>query len=557
MHQDVLDGGDEAQACPGGLAVYAEDAAFSIEMMEEGCELVGVFRDALGCSFFRGAVDELVVVFHLFDEIELTLFGELGEVCAFEGAIPCHAGFFGLVEEAVDAGVGVLDVVHRVVAGLFLCQVDVEVHLGVQGAGAEEISGCVGADFFHQFAEGDGLAGTLGHFHLFAVPEEGDHLEEHDFEIVGVVAQEFHGGLQTDDVAVVVSAPDVDEFVVAAANFISYIGDVGAEIGGHAIGTDDHAVFVVAVLGGAEPQGAVLFVHVVFVFEDFQRCVHFGGVQGFLREPVVEVHVEIVEVFLEIRQFFLEAPFFENLEALFLVHVQVFLPVFGKDFLGGLDDVLALVAALRDFCVQAAELQVAGVDGFGQVVDLISRIVDVVFRPHVVAGSAEQVDHRRAEGCATSVADVEKAGGVGGNVLHQDAVFFIFRQVAVGGAYLQDIFQFAVHGVRGQVEIDEAGAGDFRLGNQRGVDVLHDGFCDHAGRFVCYLRPLHGCIGGVITEFFGFRYFQALHRGIVAFRQFAGGNGCVFRLCNDFFQFVSDFHECSESSRSSIIISFK
>ena len=131
MHQDVLDGGDEAQARPGGLAVYAEDAAFSIKMMEEGCELVGVFRDALGCSFFRSAVDELVVVFHLFDEIELTLFGELGEVCAFEGAIPCHAGFFGLVEEAVDAGVGVLDVVHRVVAGLFLCQVDVEVHLGV------------------------------------------------------------------------------------------------------------------------------------------------------------------------------------------------------------------------------------------------------------------------------------------------------------------------------------------------------------------------------------------------------------------------------------------
>ena len=236
-------------------------------MMEEGCQFVSILGYALRCSFNGCARQKLVVVFHFLDEIEFAFFLEVGEIGACEGRIPFHACFFRLIEEAVDAGMGVLDVVDRVVAGLFLGKIDVKVHLGVECSCAEEIACCVGADFVHQFTQGDCLAGTLAHLDWLSVAEEGNHLEEHDFKIIGVVSEEFHSRLQADDISVVVSAPDVDEFVVSSFDLVSNVCDVGAEVGRHAVGTDDDSVLVIAVLCGTEPEGAVFFVKVVFILQ--------------------------------------------------------------------------------------------------------------------------------------------------------------------------------------------------------------------------------------------------------------------------------------------------
>ena len=395
-------------------------------MMEQSRQFIGIFRNALGCSFFGCPGNELVVVFHFLNQIQFAFLGQFGEICISKLAVPGDAGFFGLVEQAVDAGVGILDVVYRVIAGLFLRQVDIEIHLGIQSSSAEEIPCRIGADFFHQFPKAHGLTGTFGHLDRLSITKQGDHLEQHDFKVIRVVAQEFHGGLQTDDIAVVVSAPDINQFVVPTVDFISYIGNIGAEIGRNAIGTNDHPVFVVPVLGGPEPEGAVFFVHVIFVFQNFQCCIDLFRIEGPFREPVVKVHVEFVKVFLQVFQLFMEAQFFENSQSFFFVHVQVFLAVFFQNVFGGVDDILSMVAIFRYIAVNAVELQVAGIDGFGQVVNLAAGIVDVVFRQHVIASGAEQVHHSGTIGSPTGMADVKQTGRIGGNVFHQDAVFFIF-----------------------------------------------------------------------------------------------------------------------------------
>ena len=64
-------------------------------------------------------------------------------------------------------------------------------------------------------------------------------------------------GLQRGDVAVVVGAPDVDEQVEAAGELVAVVGDVGQQVGGLAVGLDEHAVLVVAEVGAAQPDGAV------------------------------------------------------------------------------------------------------------------------------------------------------------------------------------------------------------------------------------------------------------------------------------------------------------
>jgi hypothetical protein len=60
----------------------------------------------------------------------------------------------------------------------------------------------------------------------------------------------------------VVDPPDVDEVIEAAAELLGDVADVRGEVGRLAVGPDHDPVLVVAEVGGAEPQRAVLLVEV-------------------------------------------------------------------------------------------------------------------------------------------------------------------------------------------------------------------------------------------------------------------------------------------------------
>ena len=101
------------------------------------------------------------------------------------------------------------------------------------------------------------LAGALRQAHLLAAPHERHQLPEDDLELVRRVAERLHAGLQPGDVAVVVGAPDVDEELVAPVELVAVVGEVGEQVGRLAVGLHQHAVLVVAEVGGAQPGGAV------------------------------------------------------------------------------------------------------------------------------------------------------------------------------------------------------------------------------------------------------------------------------------------------------------
>ena len=84
-----------------------------------------------------------------------------------------------------------------------------------------------------------------------------DQLGDHDLELVGIVAEGLHRGLQPRDVAVVVGAPHVDEQVEAPGELVPVVGDVGQQVGVLAVGLDEHPVLVVAEVGRPQPGGAV------------------------------------------------------------------------------------------------------------------------------------------------------------------------------------------------------------------------------------------------------------------------------------------------------------
>ena len=107
----------------------------------------------------------------------------------------------------------------------------------------------------------------LRHRDLLAVAHEADPGDEQHLDRVAVEAQRLGRVLEPGDRAVVVGAPDVDQLVKAAAELLRDVADVRGEVGRLAVGADDDAVLVVAEGGGAEPQRAVLLVHVAGLLE--------------------------------------------------------------------------------------------------------------------------------------------------------------------------------------------------------------------------------------------------------------------------------------------------
>ena len=84
------------------------------------------------------------------------------------------------------------------------------------------------------------------------------------------------------------------------------------------------------------------------------------------------------------------------------------------------DQVVAGIEALGDQRLEAAGLAVALVGGAGEDVDLGAAVVDVVLAGDLVAGEVEEARQRVAEDRAADVADVHRAGGVGGDELDVD-----------------------------------------------------------------------------------------------------------------------------------------
>jgi NAD/NADP transhydrogenase alpha subunit len=91
-----------------------------------------------------------------------------------------------------------------------------------------------------------------------AAAGERDELHDEQLEAVGPPAERLERGVHAVDVAVVVGAPHVDEQVEAALALVLVVGDVRREVRVVARGALDDAVLVVAELGRAQPERALV-----------------------------------------------------------------------------------------------------------------------------------------------------------------------------------------------------------------------------------------------------------------------------------------------------------
>ncbi len=253
----------------------------------------------------------------------------------------------------------------------------------------------------------------------------------------------LHPVLQSSDVTVVIRTPDVDQQVVAAGELVAVIGDVGQQVRGLAVGLDEHAVLVVAEVGGAQPDRTVGVVHLAAGAQVVERRLDGVAVdQRLLAEPDVELDAHAGQRGREVAPHPLVAPF-RRVGA--VGHLR-------RPFL----DVVPLVSVRGN-----------GLTGFGggerlgEQAHLRATVVQVVLAGHRVAAPLEDVAERIAVRRPAATAGVQRARRVGGDELDVDPR--AAPDVVAGVAVLavgDDVRQHGGEPRGPQVEVHEAGAGE-------------------------------------------------------------------------------------------------
>ena len=340
----------------------------------------------------------------------------------------------------------------------------------------------------------------------------------------------------------VVGAPDVDD-VVDALELIPVIGNVGGEVGVLAIGLDQNAVLVIAQVGGAEPQGAVLGVEVAHLVELLKSAVDGGGAGGLalgvlhiqraLGEPTIEVAVNGMAKVAHIVDHLYIAALAEALHALLRIGVDPLIAVGAPELSSLVDDVVAAVGVLAQGLGKVVlirmglgmlvvlvgdkgvavgdqdlvslvdihallgddvgKLHIARADGVAEGVHLRAVVVDVELTLDVVTGVVHNTAERVAQRGPAAVANVHGADGVGGNELDLGLQATTDVGLSEVHALLASLAKDGILDGNGEVEVDEAGACDLDFLN-RGVlgHMGNDGLGDLARGAVGQLGGLQG-----------------------------------------------------------------
>ena len=206
----------------------------------------------------------------------------------------------------------------------------------------------------------------------------------------------------------VVGAPDIDQVIESAAEFLGHISDIGREVGRAAVRTDDDAVLVVAEGRRAEPQRAVLFEEMTGGPQTPDRPLHPPiGMEGGLGRPDIEVDAETLQAGLDRGSHPECRPVADD-----LVRIGPGRGRLSKDLVGKvpreLTDVQAVITIVGDRLAMSKSD-----DGRPEVRDLAATVVEVVLARDALPARLQDPAQQVADERAARIADGERAGRVG------------------------------------------------------------------------------------------------------------------------------------------------
>ena len=347
---------------------------------------------------------------------------------------------------------------------MFRCQGQVKVKLTVHAAHDEEIACRIRSDFFNELIESDRLARPLAHLDQLTIAIEADHLENEDLQMAGIVPQGLHGRFHTGNVAVMIGAPKVDDAVKATLEFILMIGNIGGKIGRYPVVTNDYTVLIISEISGTEPEGTALFVDIALLLEGVHSFLDLIRiVEALLAEPHIKLAVKGFQIFPQGCELFILGKGLEGGKTFCFIHMKELIAIFFFDAPGRDDDIFPMVAIFREGDFFSKKFQIAGIDGKGQIMHLVARVIDVVFPCHIVTGGKHKVCQARANSGSAAMTHMKRPCRVGTHEFDLNLFACFFGKVPITLAFFKDPCKSFIEPVRFQIEIEEARTGHFHF----------------------------------------------------------------------------------------------
>ena len=337
------------------------------------------------------------------------------------------------------------------------------------------------------------------------VLDHAHHLYQVDLERPLRVAERGQRVLHTDNVGVMIRAPEVNEQRVAALDLIDVVCDIGSQVGEGAVALAQDAVFLIAVVGALEPERAVLFVgkpHVRHAVKAGIDALAVVLIEEGLVHPALHGDTVGLEVAVDLLKLLLLAVVHEVRKALLGVGGEPLVALFLGELRCDLLYIVGMVAVLGQGIFLAEILKVARGEGFAELDDLVAGVVDIELTQHVPAAGFHQAADAVAPRGVAGVAAVQVAGRVRGDPLEQHVLILagiVLAVIVTGG---DDLVDDGGEGALLELEVDEAGAGD---GDRL---ALREELCELRGKGLGDLhrvtsesaRKLHGNAGGIIAQ---------------------------------------------------------
>ena len=182
---------------------------------------------------------------------------------------------------------------------------------------------------------------------------------------------------------------------------------------------------------------------------------------------------------------------------------QPILALFRPEGSGQVLDIVAVVAVLGKFhrVLTQDQLLIPGVDGGGELLDLVAGVVHIEFPPDLIAVPIQDAGQGVAQDAAAGVAHVHGAGGIGGDELHHDLLPLALVQTAVVLALAGDGSEHIGVPAVGQAEVQKAGAGGLQRGKPGSLQlrILDQRLGDLARGHAQDAGAGHGVVGGKIA----------------------------------------------------------
>ncbi len=164
-----------------------------------------------------------------------------------------------LLHHAAHPGAGVLHVVHRIVVGLGLGELEVEIHVLLASTHHIVETRGIGTDLVDELAQRDKLTRPGRHRQPLIPAVENGELDQENIQgsITTPDPQTLEGPADPGYIAMVIGPPNIDNAGEPAIELIQMIGDIRGEIRGLAILTAYDTILGIAERRGSKPQGPI------------------------------------------------------------------------------------------------------------------------------------------------------------------------------------------------------------------------------------------------------------------------------------------------------------